>query len=56
MIKEGGTYLITGGGGGLGRRLAANLTRSRSVNLVLTGRSPLSAALAAEIKQWEGTG
>ncbi|MCY9060206.1 SDR family NAD(P)-dependent oxidoreductase, partial [Bacillus inaquosorum] len=56
LIKEGGTYLITGGGGGLGRRLAANLTRSRSVNLVLTGRSPLSAALAAEIKQWEGTG
>ncbi|SMO96318.1 beta-ketoacyl reductase, partial [Melghirimyces algeriensis] len=56
MIKEGGTYLITGGGGGLGRRLAAGLTRLRSVNLVLTGRSPLSDALATEIQQWEQAG
>ncbi|MBO1583402.1 type I polyketide synthase, partial [Bacillus sp. XF8] len=55
-IKEGGTYLITGGGGGLGRRLAANLIRSQSVNLVLTGRSPLSDSLADEIRKWEESG
>src|SRR5699024_2945008 len=36
-VKEGGTYLITGGGGGLGRQLASSLVRSRTVNLVLTG-------------------
>src|SRR5699024_12056908 len=55
-VKEGGTYLITGGGGGLGRQLASSLVRSRTVNLVLTGRSSLSKPLAEEMKKWELSG
>ncbi|MCX2924138.1 SDR family NAD(P)-dependent oxidoreductase [Streptomyces sp. NEAU-W12] len=40
--KEGGTYVITGGLGGLGLIFAEDLLRSvRSATLYLTGRSPL---------------
>ncbi|HZF08187.1 MAG TPA: amino acid adenylation domain-containing protein [Thermoanaerobaculia bacterium] len=39
-LREGGTYLITGGLGGVGLELAAFLARQAKVNLVLTGRAP----------------
>lgn len=39
-IREGGTYLITGGLGGLGLIFAQSLAKKAKVNLVLTRRSP----------------
>ncbi|MEV0505768.1 SDR family NAD(P)-dependent oxidoreductase, partial [Streptomyces spectabilis] len=44
VLREGGTYLITGAFGGLGRRVAGHLARAYRANLVLLGRSPLSPA------------
>ncbi len=38
-VRRGGVYLVTGGAGGIGRRLAAWLTE-RGATAVLTGRSP----------------
>ncbi|GHC53183.1 non-ribosomal peptide synthetase [Streptomyces flavofungini] len=43
-LRAGGTYLITGAFGGLGRRVAEHLARSYRARLVLLGRSPLTAA------------
>lgn len=40
-IKEGGTYLITGGMGGIAKILASYLAQNYNVNLILLGRSPL---------------
>ncbi len=40
-LREGGTYLITGGLGGLGLALADRLAREIKPKLVLLGRSPL---------------
>ena len=49
-VRSGGTYLITGGLGGLGRVFARELARHAPVHLVLAGRRPLGdrerAALA----------
>ena len=39
ILRPGGTYLITGGGGGLGRIVARYLAKTLAANLVLTGRS-----------------
>jgi phthiocerol/phenolphthiocerol synthesis type-I polyketide synthase E len=39
-LRRGGTYLITGGLGGVGLELAAALARSAGARLVLTGRTP----------------
>ncbi|MEN7551133.1 amino acid adenylation domain-containing protein [Rapidithrix thailandica] len=41
-FKEGGTYLITGGMGGLGLILARQITSAIPLNVVLSGRSVLS--------------
>ena len=43
-IREGGTYLITGGLGKLGIIFAKYLAEQYKANLILTGRSPLSEA------------
>lgn len=43
LLRQGGTYLITGGTGGLGLLFAEHLARTRSARMVLTGRSPLDA-------------
>ncbi|MFC9161974.1 SDR family NAD(P)-dependent oxidoreductase [Streptomyces fungicidicus] len=40
-LRHGGTYLITGGCGGLGLIVARHLAEHFDANLVLTGRSPL---------------
>jgi acyl transferase domain-containing protein/NADPH:quinone reductase-like Zn-dependent oxidoreductase len=42
-LRRGGTYLVTGGLGGLGLALADHLARSVQANLVLVGRSSLPA-------------
>ena len=41
IIKKNGTYLITGGAGGLGKIFAQHFADIGSVNLILTGRSAL---------------
>ncbi len=39
--KQGGTYLITGGFGGIGLSIAADLMRSHGANVILLGREAL---------------
>ncbi|MDJ1631517.1 KR domain-containing protein [Bacillus velezensis] len=41
-IRTGGTYLITGGLGGLGYLFARHLARNYQANVILTGRSPIN--------------
>lgn len=41
VLRDGGTYLITGGLGGLGLTMAEYLAKTCSAKLVLLGRSPL---------------
>ncbi|GAA0421679.1 hypothetical protein Acor_52360 [Acrocarpospora corrugata] len=43
VLKEDGTYLITGGLGGIGLAVAADLARTVRARLVLVGRSPFPA-------------
>ena len=64
LLKPGGTYLITGGCGGLGILFAkhfANKINARGrdikpVNLILTGRSPIDAEKQLKIKALEDLG
>ncbi|PZG47441.1 hypothetical protein C1I98_13540 [Spongiactinospora gelatinilytica] len=41
QFRQGGTYLITGGLGGIGLSVAAHLAEQYQANLVLVGRTPL---------------
>ncbi|EJQ38403.1 hypothetical protein IEE_05053, partial [Bacillus cereus BAG5X1-1] len=56
IVKTGGTYLITGGLGGLGFLFAEHLAKTQSVNLILNGRSMLSAEKQEKIKALEALG
>ena len=60
LVKPGGTYLITGGCGGLGllfaEHLARNSTATEPVNLILTGRSVIDTQRQLKIKALEATG
>ncbi|HLP40409.1 MAG TPA: SDR family NAD(P)-dependent oxidoreductase, partial [Fibrobacteria bacterium] len=50
-FKEGGTYLITGGLGGLGRIMAGEiLGRTRKAKVILTGRSAVNAAVLSALE------
>jgi rhizoxin synthesis polyketide synthase/nonribosomal peptide synthetase RhiB len=51
-----GTYLITGGLGGLGLMLAQHLARKASARLVLCGRSALDQAGSARLRELEALG
>lgn len=42
-FKQGGTYLITGGFGGIGQTIAASLLRENAARVVLLSRTPLPA-------------
>src|SRR5262249_43785829 len=42
-LREGGTYLVTGGAGGIGLLLAQHLTSTFGAQVVLLGRTELSA-------------
>ncbi|TAL41542.1 MAG: SDR family NAD(P)-dependent oxidoreductase, partial [Methylovulum sp.] len=48
-IRTGGTYLITGGCGGLGLIFAEHLAKTYKAQLILTGRSPLDERKQAQI-------
>jgi polyketide synthase PksN len=55
--KDQGVYLITGGAGGLGQLFAREIVHKvKNPTLILTGRSALSAAKQAELKEWEALG
>ncbi len=56
LLKPGGTYLITGGCGGLGFLFAQYFAQKYSVNLILTGRSPVDAEKRQKIKALEAMG
>ncbi|MGJ7907987.1 SDR family NAD(P)-dependent oxidoreductase [Actinopolyspora sp. H202] len=56
LLRPGGTYLVTGGMGGLGLSLAEHLAENRSARLVLTGRSPLDATKSRHIARIESLG
>ncbi|MBO0780267.1 MAG: SDR family NAD(P)-dependent oxidoreductase [Ktedonobacteraceae bacterium] len=55
-FREGGTYLITGGCGGLGLHLAEHLATKYRANLILSGRSERNAARDAAIRELEAKG
>ena len=55
-IRVGGTYLITGGAGGIGRLLAQYLIREYAANVVLTGRSALREAQQQSLRELEQFG
>ncbi|WP_067499195.1 SDR family NAD(P)-dependent oxidoreductase [Actinoplanes sp. TFC3] len=55
--RTGGVYLITGGLGGLGRIVAADLVdQVREVTLVLAGRSAPDTEQTAVLEQWRSRG
>ncbi|MGZ8238254.1 MAG: SDR family NAD(P)-dependent oxidoreductase, partial [Methylobacter sp.] len=56
LLKQGGTYLITGGCGGLGMIFAEHLAKNYAANLVLTGRSALSAEKRSNLQRLESYG
>jgi 3-oxoacyl-(acyl-carrier-protein) synthase/acyl carrier protein len=56
MLRSGGTYLITGGCGGLGLLFARHLAKTRGANLILTGRSDLDGVRQERIKPLEALG
>lgn len=56
VAHSGGTYLITGGAGGLGRIIARQFAKTGHLNLVLTGRSELDddkQALLDELRKYD---
>ncbi len=54
-IKEGGTYLITGGGGGLGRIFARYIASVKDTRILLVGRSSISTELQAFLGEFPRT-
>ncbi|MEL7145031.1 MAG: SDR family NAD(P)-dependent oxidoreductase, partial [Bacteroidota bacterium] len=56
ILKQNGTYLITGGLGSLGMLFASHLADCYNAQLILTGRSPLNADKESKIAQLEQLG
>ncbi|SFM31993.1 thioester reductase domain-containing protein, partial [Pelosinus propionicus] len=56
LLQAGGTYLITGGCGGLGFIFARHFAKTHGVNLILTGRSALDEEKQAKIQEIEALG
>jgi acyl transferase domain-containing protein/acyl carrier protein len=55
-LRQGGTYLITGGSGGLGALVATHLAKQYAAKLVLIGRSPLDASKQAQLRALQEQG
>ncbi|GGP71214.1 SDR family NAD(P)-dependent oxidoreductase [Streptomyces sindenensis] len=55
-VRSGGTYLVTGGLGGLGRVFAREVARCGQTGLVLTGRRPLDDGGRAFLAELRGAG
>jgi acyl transferase domain-containing protein/thioesterase domain-containing protein len=56
LLRAGGTYLITGGCGGLGMLFAEYFANKYAVNLILTGRSPIGKEIQDKIAALEELG
>ncbi|XXZ17164.1 type I polyketide synthase [Sorangium sp. So ce315] len=56
LLRRGGTYLVTGGAGGLGLVFARYLCERHGANVVLTGRSELDEAMVERVKALEAAG
>jgi acyl transferase domain-containing protein/pimeloyl-ACP methyl ester carboxylesterase/NAD(P)-dependent dehydrogenase (short-subunit alcohol dehydrogenase family) len=55
-LRRGGTYLITGGGGGLGLRLAEHLIERWHARVALVGRSSLDEPRREQLERIGGNG
>ncbi|MBE4751861.1 SDR family NAD(P)-dependent oxidoreductase [Corallococcus sp. ZKHCc1 1396] len=55
-LRERGTYLLTGGLGGLGRVVAGHLAEKCHARLVLAGRSPADARIEQELSRLRAKG
>jgi acyl transferase domain-containing protein/aryl carrier-like protein len=55
-LRRGGTYLITGGLGGLGGLFAERLLRHHAANVVLVGRAPLDDVRRRKLEALERAG
>jgi polyketide synthase PksN len=56
LLKHGGGYLITGGCGALGQLFARHLAREANARLLLTGRSPMSERIQAQLDELRALG
>ena len=56
LVRAGGTYLITGGAGALGRHVAGLLAAGGPVRVVLAGRSAPTPDLLAGLEAWSRDG
>ncbi|MGY3837443.1 SDR family NAD(P)-dependent oxidoreductase [Bacillus atrophaeus] len=56
LLKHGGTYLITGGLGGLGYLFAKHLAAKYAANIILTGRSPVNEEKQNQIQKLKNLG
>ncbi|MEX2631036.1 MAG: SDR family NAD(P)-dependent oxidoreductase [Tistlia sp.] len=56
LLRQGGTYLITGGCGGLGRAFAEHLAGRYAARLLLTGRAPLDDGRRATLQRLRDLG
>ena len=54
-IKKGGIYLITGGGGGIGKHLANYLSETADTRIILTGRRENSPLNSKELDKLHAT-
>jgi acyl transferase domain-containing protein/acyl carrier protein len=56
VLKQNGSYLITGGGGSLGLKFARYLAENYHANLMLVGRRSINADMEAHIKALKALG
>ncbi|GAA0835806.1 hypothetical protein GCM10008915_22900 [Bifidobacterium pullorum subsp. gallinarum] len=56
MLKNGGTYLVTGGCGGLGLLFARHMAERYGANLILTGRSPMNDEMRVSMEELKNRG
>ncbi|OLT25754.1 hypothetical protein BJF83_22705 [Nocardiopsis sp. CNR-923] len=56
LFRPGGTYVLSGGAGGIGRVLSRHLAHRYGAELVWLGRSPQDAAIDAELAATEEIG
>ncbi len=56
QMQQRGTYLVTGGLGGIGFLFCEYLAKQYSANLILTGRSPLDSSKKESIRHLESYG